>query len=264
MRVSRFLVVVLGFIGAGLPVGACASAGRDPSPDVSAGDSGEDGTVGNKTDGSHDSSSSDVSVDAAEATSDAGADVDAGSKIIFLSSALYAAGDLGGLSGADAKCRALAIAANLPDANLPDSYRAWLSTSTMWASSRLTRPTVPYVLVDGTRVADDWEALTGTATKPLLHPINMTEQARTEDGGTGTFHPCGQVMTLFWSNTAHNGDFRTIDPLACCGEWTSVTSSRAPAAGDYSAVTTTWSARCAGSDVPGVCSLTARLVCLQQ
>src|SRR4029077_17175057 len=64
--------------------------------------------------------------------------------IVFVSSATYGGGNLGGLTGADPKCQSLATAAVLPG-----TYKAWLSDDTTSAASRLTHSTNPYVLVDG-------------------------------------------------------------------------------------------------------------------
>jgi hypothetical protein len=91
---------------------------------------------------------------------------------VFLSSILHD-GNLGGLSGADAKCQELAAAAGLPG-----TYKAWLSDSTGSPSTRFVRSTGPYRLVTGTTVAANFSDLTdGT----LLAAIDVTEKG----GGFG-------------------------------------------------------------------------------
>jgi hypothetical protein len=91
---------------------------------------------------------------------------------VFLSSTLHD-GNLGGLSGADAKCQGLATSAGLPG-----TYKAWLSDSTSSPSSRFVPSTGPYRLVNGTTIAANWTDLTdGT----LLAPISVTETG----GGIG-------------------------------------------------------------------------------
>jgi hypothetical protein len=86
---------------------------------------------------------------------------------VFITSQTFD-GNLGGLAGADAKCQALAQAAGLSG-----SFRAWLSNGTASPSSRFTKAPVPYVLVDGTPIASDWDDLVdGT----LDHHIDVTEQ----------------------------------------------------------------------------------------
>lgn len=75
-------------------------------------------------------------------------------KFVFVSSVAYT-GNLGGLDGADAKCAALALAADLPG-----TYKAWLSDATGSPSTRFTHPTVDYVLSDGVTVfANGWSDL---------------------------------------------------------------------------------------------------------
>lgn len=74
--------------------------------------------------------------------------------IVFLTSGKYD-GNLGGLTGADAKCQAEAATAGLTG-----TYKAWLSTSANSASSRLTHSTEPYYLTTGTIVANSWSDLT--------------------------------------------------------------------------------------------------------
>ena len=92
------------------------------------------------------------------------------SKIIFITSETYT-GNLGGLAGADVECNSLAEAAELSG-----TYKAWLSTPTVSAADRLTHSEVPYVLPDGTRVADDWIDFTDGA---LAHAIDMTDTGAT-------------------------------------------------------------------------------------
>ncbi len=92
---------------------------------------------------------------------------DKGYKTVFVTSQTYQ-GDLGGLAGADAKCNALASVAGLDG-----TYKAWLSDATGSPSTRFRRSSVPYTLVDGVVIANDWDDLVdGT----LLSPINVTDK----------------------------------------------------------------------------------------
>src|SRR5262249_60557677 len=75
-------------------------------------------------------------------------------KLVFVSSTTYT-GNLGGLSGADAKCQSLATSAGHAG-----TFKAWLSDDVTDAKSRLTHSTMPYVLVDGTIVATGFTDLT--------------------------------------------------------------------------------------------------------
>jgi len=72
---------------------------------------------------------------------------------IVVSSKLYG-GNLGGLSGADLLCQNLVLAAGWTDAS---AVRAWLSNATDSPLSRFveTRPSLPFSLINGRRVAGD-------------------------------------------------------------------------------------------------------------
>jgi hypothetical protein len=128
---------------------------------------------------------------------------------VFLSSTRYD-GNLGGLSGADAKCQGLA-----EEANLPGTYKAWLSDSTSSPSSRFLPSTGPYRLINGTTIAANFTDLTdGT----LLAPIDVTETG----GGVGS-------SIGVWTHTLSNGNARG-DAEGHCANW----SSSAPGAvGNY-------------------------------
>ena len=105
-------------------------------------------------------------------------------RIVFVTASTQTA-NLGGLEGADSIC-----AAEATSAGLDGEFRAWLSTRDTPAASRLTQASVPYVLVSGTRIAEDWDDLVDDE---LLQPIDLdaTGQAQTGDVWTGTL-PSGQ------------------------------------------------------------------------
>src|SRR5215207_1922206 len=104
---------------------------------------------------------------------------------VFLSSTTYD-GDLGGLSGADAKCQGLAKAAGLPGI-----YKAWLSDNTGAPSARFVASSSPYQLITGKPIAANFADLTDGN---LLARISVTEKG----GAYGT-----TVYT--WSNTKSDG-----------------------------------------------------------
>jgi len=157
---------------------------------------------------------------------------------IFISSLTYD-GDLGGLAGADTKCQAMATAANLPG-----TYKAWLSDSTTAARDRLTHSAGPYVLVDGTIVAESWAGLvSGT----LLHAID-----KNENGSVST----GQV----WTSTADDGTAVVDDQgdVNDCDEWNNFNADFAvPGLG--SSATSTWT-----SDELDACTAIYSLYCVEQ
>jgi hypothetical protein len=81
-------------------------------------------------------------------------------------------GDIGGLSGADLKCRAAAKAAGLAE---PERFQAFLSTGTLDAKDRFEKvpASLPYVLVTGKKFADNFTALIEAG--PLGEGISVTE-----------------------------------------------------------------------------------------
>jgi cysteine-rich repeat protein len=116
---------------------------------------------------------------------------------------LWKAGDLLGLAGADQYCRSSAGLAGL-DPALALRFKALLSDSTADAVDRLFRSEGRYVLLDGTVVADDWDAL---ITEPLQHPIDLTETGET-------------LHTPVWTGMAH-GTGRVVPGADNCADWTS-------------------------------------------
>jgi len=117
-------------------------------------------------------------------------------------------GALGGLAGADAICQSLATTAHLPG-----TYKAWLSDDTQSPDTRMTHRALPYTLVDGTLVANDWVDLTSGT---LRHAIDETE--------TGGVPPVSSVCASVeagahvWTDTQI--DAAAIPPLNSCAEWT--------------------------------------------
>jgi|GEM_PF-3369900 len=117
-------------------------------------------------------------------------------KIVFVTSATATA-NYNGLTQADTVCQNLATAAGLSG-----TFRAWLSNATDSPSTRFTQSTVPYKLVDGTQIADNWTDLTdGT----IDNPINKTET----NGGPPN--------TSVYSGTTANG---TVVADEHCSNWT--------------------------------------------
>jgi hypothetical protein len=110
------------------------------------------------------------------------------SKCVFVTSSSHQ-GDFGGLDGGDAICNARAS-----EAGLPGTYVAWLSTQGDGnsAADRLNHAAVPYKLVNGETVADDYNDLVTcdvNAANCLQHPIDLTE--------TGS----GPVVANAWTGT---------------------------------------------------------------
>jgi Protein of unknown function (DUF1554) len=111
--------------------------------------------------------------------SDGGADAAVAAKRIFVSSLVFT-GKLGGTVGADAKCQMLATTARLQG-----DWKAWLSTRSAAVRNRSTQTAVPYVRVDGVRVANNWADLVdGNLQNPIL--LNEIGAAEEGDAWTGT------------------------------------------------------------------------------
>ena len=118
--------------------------------------------------------------------------------LIFVSSEVYQGFAIGGLYGADQRCRSLAAKAELPRF---ETFRAWLSTPAMAAADRLIHSPGRYKLVNGLIVAADWEALT---TAPLKNPIMVDEYSQTQD-------------YVAWTGTLASG--QAAPGSSFCGEW---------------------------------------------
>jgi hypothetical protein len=164
--------------------------------------------------------------------------------VVFVASQVYT-GNLGGLSGADAKCQGLANAAGVTG-----TFKAWLSDRMTAASSRLSHGSVPYALVDRTVVAPNWSGLTSGT---LVHAIDETESGAPPP----TTPLCeGGVGHTAWTNTLEDGS--KIGP-ADCNKWGSSTAGMMSGGVGSADRTTKWSNDCTLS-----CSQSAALLCIQQ
>ncbi len=100
--------------------------------------------------------------------------------IVFITSEVYQGFALGGLYGADQRCRNLAAQAGLERFL---TFKAWLGTPTMPAADRLLHSRGRYILVNGLVVAQNWDALTA---ETLENPIMVDEKSMTHDAGVWT------------------------------------------------------------------------------
>lgn len=172
-------------------------------------------------------------------------------KTVFVTSSLYD-GNLGGLTGADAKCQERAKAADLEG-----DFKAWLSDSTTSAASRLTHSSVPYILVDGTILAKDWSAW---ASSDHLAPIRKTEFGQWP---TSVASPPGCAHSIVWTNTNEDGSL--VGKERSCNDWTDGTSPPNPAKGAVWGRTDDeykWSSQCK-SEYAG-CNGKFPLFCIEQ
>ena len=119
---------------------------------------------------------------------------------VFITSETYHGNKLEGLAGADARCAFLAAKAGLDN---PLRFKAWLSTPTVSAASRLRHSAGRYVLVNGMPVAYGWDALTS---EDLLLPITLDEKSQMVP------------VTLVWTGSHPNGE-PVQDGSAFCNDW---------------------------------------------
>jgi hypothetical protein len=122
-------------------------------------------------------------------------------KTVFVTQSAYY-GNLGGLTGADMICQAEASVAGLAG-----TYMAWLSDSAEGPDTRFVKSTIPYVDVNGTRIAANWNDLTDGW---LDNPISVAPN------GSHVFAPV-------WTNTRENGEplnYRGNSASDSCYDWT--------------------------------------------
>jgi hypothetical protein len=168
---------------------------------------------------------------------------------VFVTSQTFVGGDLGGLTGADDNCRTLATGAALSS-----SYAAWLSDDTGSPAARFPQDVGPYVLVDGTVVANNWSDLTSGH---LRHPIDLTETGGPPPMANSV---CGSDAV--WTDTDTNG--MVFGTGFSCDDWLNPVGSAATLGSRAS--TTEWSDGCILGSAPSapICDGTAPLYCFEQ
>jgi hypothetical protein len=171
---------------------------------------------------------------------------------VFVSSQLYS-GNLGGVAGGDAKCQALADAANLGG-----TYLAWLSTTSAAAPSRFHGAlNWAYVLPTGTIIANNLAELLASGPKKQ---IDITEKMTQGPAGTASFM-CAVSATgiVVWTDTLDSGVIASGTQVGFddCTGWTSEGADNT-FVGD-AGTTNAWSAQCQAH-----CSGMAALYCFEQ
>ena len=168
---------------------------------------------------------------------------------VFVTSQSVVGGELGGLTGADDVCRTLATGAGLSS-----SYAAWLSDDTGSPAARFPQDAGPYVLVDGTIVANNWSDLTSGM---LRHAIDLTETGGPPPMASSV---CGSDAV--WTDTDTNGI--VFGTGFSCDDWLNPMVSAA--ALGSTASTTEWTNACVLGSAPSapICGETAALYCFEQ
>jgi hypothetical protein len=164
---------------------------------------------------------------------DSGVDAGLSEWRIFITNTVQNA-DLGGLDGADQLCVAQAA-----DAGLEGDFKAWLSTRLLSVSNRLVHADGPYVLVDGTPVANDWDDLVDGS---IRAPINLDANGELRGGDT-------------WTGSLATGASYTADD---CAGFTSGSDGTA-LCGTSASTSATWT-----QNITPVCSTGLRLYCIEQ
>ncbi len=149
-------------------------------------------------------------------------------------------GALGGLAGADALCGSLAT-----NAALPGTYVAWLSTSTVNASSRLGSAQ-GFVRIDGQPFAN---TVADILANRIFNPLRIDETGADVSTGITLDTPELQVLT----GTLGNG---TVATGATCGDWTSTSGNGRR--GEVAGGPVSWTAKQNSN-----CSSGRRLYCFQ-
>ena len=195
---------------------ACDSSGSGSLPD-----SGTDGGMDSGIDSGMDSGT------------DSGTDSGVSGWRIFVTDTVQNA-NFGGLAGADELCANQAAAADLGG-----DFKAWLSTLSSPVSDRVTHASSPYVLVDGTMVANDWDDLVDSS---ILAAINLDAngEPRTGDVWTGTL--------------ATGASFPDDD----CAGFTSGSAGSIGLCGESHSLTATWT-----QNITPPCSTPLRLYCIE-
>jgi hypothetical protein len=110
-------------------------------------------------------------------------------------------GNLGGIAGADNVCQ---TAAN--NAGIAGTFKAWLATQAQGPAVTLTPSSLPYVRVDGVKVADNWTDLIDGS---LDAPIRVSElgnllasSSLVWTGATQLGQPISTLQCADWSTAS--------------------------------------------------------------
>lgn len=162
---------------------------------------------------------------------------DSTEKIVFVTSQTWN-GNLGGVSGADSKCQAAATAANVLG-----TFKAWLSDQSTTAAGTLSQATVPYKLITGLIIANNWADLVdGT----IQNPIGRDEYGNSIGG---------QV----WTSTRSNGTAGSVNDT--CNNWASSSGASDSWLGSASATNAAWTGT---TTTDNTCDIPRRLYCFEQ
>ena len=168
-------------------------------------------------------------------------------RLVFVTSATYdgaleprppGCGDVEGVLAGDCICQ------NHADlAGLPGDYMAWLSDDTGNPSKDFTQSAVPYVRLDGARVAANWDDLID---RTLISPIYVDESG---------WRPSEDSGTRAWTGTNTDGTANDGD----CNGWMSMLGAVTGLMGATDRTDVNWT-----EDSGSGCNLEAHLYCFEQ
>jgi hypothetical protein len=121
-------------------------------------------------------------------------------RVVFVTKGQFVGSAVGGLAGGDAKCQAAADTSTSKRIK-GRTFRAWLSTAALSASSRVPHGTKPFILASNAVVANNW---TDLIDGDLVNGIDRDETNSLVNGGTA------------WTGTTSTGAGATN---ATCGAW---------------------------------------------
>ncbi|MCB9991211.1 MAG: hypothetical protein H6867_07495 [Rhodospirillales bacterium] len=160
---------------------------------------------------------------------------------VFITSASWA-GDLKGITGATYKCQDAA-----DTAGLTGIFRPWLTaySTSLEPQDIFTQSSIPYLLVTGTKIADNWTDLVDGSIDAIID--------RDENGTQQT----GREV---WSNTTTSGARKNSGGNNHCFEWTSGNGGHGGEKGDNTYADSRWT----DNGTASACSGLKRLYCFEQ
>ena len=168
---------------------------------------------------------------------------DRNERTVFVTNAKFTGKNLGGLTGADSKCQA---EADDPASIVPSgTYLAWLSDGTDSPDTRFTKSSHPYMLPDGTKVAEDYSDLTDGS---ILHPLDMEPTGNRIKGSDN-----------IWTGTLADG--KSASHSVTCTGWKDPLTYHKAMHGQTGLTTSSWSNMHANDSCR---NSYARLLCFQQ
>ncbi len=153
-------------------------------------------------------------------------------------------GNLGGLAGADSLCQSRA---NIYVTN-PGTFKAWMSSTTVSASSRMTHYTSNYTLVDNTVIANGWSDLTDGTLDSIIN----------KDANGATFS-----NNTIYTDTNAAGAVFSANATYSCNNWTNAGASYSHAPGATNATDFYWTTTNSPSEMK-TCNYAGGIFCFEQ